>query len=148
MESNNKNENGDKIVVSNHLNETCNVLLLVNGCIVGGHISQESAVKLAREIFAPLLDNCPHVPITDDAAKAIPEARQAKGNWTGSRKDDANIPITTGQLSCLERNSAKEQYEICEKYHVQGLDQLTKLQASEAIKASMDAKEARMRNKN
>ena len=146
MESNNKNENRDKIVVSNHLNETCNVLLLVNGCIVGGHISQESAVKLAREIFAPLLDNCPPVPITDDATKAIPEARPAKGNWTGSSKNDANIPITQKQLDCLSNNSDREQFEICEKFHVQSLEELTKEQASQAIKASMDAKEARKKN--
>jgi len=149
MESNNKNENGDKILVSNHLNEACNVLLLVNGCIVGGHISQETAVKVAREIFTPLLDNCPPVPIPvpDDAAKAIPEARPAKGNWTGSRKNDDNTPITDGQLSCLERNSRKEQTEICEKYHVQSLKELTKQQASESIQASMDAKAARQMNR-
>ncbi|MBR6056753.1 MAG: hypothetical protein IKP58_01145 [Victivallales bacterium] len=131
---------------SNTLNETCNVLLLLKNHIVGGHIPQEMAVKLAQYIVMPLLEDGSPMQIAGETENAIPEARPAKENWTSSRKNDANLPITAGQLSCLERNSDKEQLEICERFQVQALNELTKEQASLAIKASMDAKEARKKN--
>ncbi len=131
---------------SNTLNETCNVLLLLKNRIVGGHIPQEMAVKLAQYIVTPLLEDGSPMQIAGETENAIPEARPAKENWTSTRKNDANIPITQKQLDCLSNNSDREQFEICEKFHVQCLEELSKEQASQAIKASMDAKEARKKN--
>ena len=125
-------------------NKKCKVSVQLEDCDINGFISHESAVKIVQEITVPLFENrSPVQEVENEQERRSQDDRSAQRNWSGSRKNETNIPITEGQLSCLERNSAKEQYEICEKYHVQGLDQLTKLQASEAIKASMDAKEAR-----
>ncbi len=127
-------------------NKKCKVSVQFEDCDINGFISYESAVKIVHEIIEPLFENrSPVQAVENEQERRSQDDRSAQRNWSSSRKNEANIPITEGQLSCLERNSAKEQYEICEKYHVQGLDQLTKLQASEAIKASMDAKEARKR---
>ena len=126
-------------------NKKCKVSVQFEDCDINGFISYESAVKITHEIIEPLFENrSPAQVVENEQEHRIQDDRSTQRNWSGSHKNDT-IPITDGQLSCLERNSAKEQLEICERYHVQGLDQLTKLQASEAIKASMDAKEARKR---
>ncbi|MBR6056654.1 MAG: hypothetical protein IKP58_00630 [Victivallales bacterium] len=42
----------------------------------------------------------------------------------------------------LQKNPKWEQQEICERYQVNSLEELTKQQASAAIKASMDRKKS------
>ena len=110
--------------------QPCFVTVQINDRIVKGPIGEDQARAIAKLIVDGLFPHDTPVPAYSDGNQGNPKQQSGK---------DAN-GISPKQLMNLQKNPQWEQNEICERYGVGSLDELTREQASAAIKASIDRK--------
>ena len=110
--------------------QPCFVTVQINDRIVKGPIGEEQAMAIAKQIADGIFPHDTPVPAYSGGNQSNPKQQSGK---------DAN-GISPKQLMNLQKNPKWEQNEICERYGVGSLDELTREQASAAIKASMDRK--------
>ena len=109
--------------------QPCFVTVQINDRIVKGPIEEDKAIAIAKMLIGDMFrQESPSQPDTFDRAGS--HARPTGKN-----------SISPKQLENLEKNPKWEQNEICERYGVGSLSELTKTQASAAIKASIERKE-------
>ena len=109
------------------MNEKCYVTVQIGETVVKGQFPLDKGIKLAGMIVGNL-PSC-EAPVQEDTIG------KQNSRQTGEK------PITPNQLNTLKKNPQWEQRQICERYHVSSIKELTKEQASEAITASMERKE-------
>ena len=112
--------------------QPCFVTVQINDRIVKGPIGEEQAMAIAKQIADGIFPHDTPVPAYSGGNQSNPKQQSGK---------DAN-GISPKQLMNLQKNPKWEQNEICERYQVNSLEELTKQQASAAIKASMDRKKS------
>ena len=110
--------------------QSCFVTVQINDRIVKGPIGEEQAMAIAKLIVDGIFPHDTPVSAYSGGNQSNPKQQSGK---------DAN-GISPKQLMNLQKNPKWEQREICERYEVNSLEELTKHQASEAITASMERK--------
>ena len=110
--------------------QSCFVTVQINDRIVKGPIGEDQARAIAKLIVDGIFPHDTPVSAYSGGNQSNPKQQSGK---------DAN-GISPKQLMNLQKNPQWEQNEICERYGVSSLDELTREQASAAIKASIDRK--------
>ena len=110
------------------MNEKCYVTVQIGETIVKGPIDKDKALALAIYITREIR--------TLDKPTQVNSGGSQDNHEQHSGKDD----ISPKQLMNLQKNPKWEQREICERYQVNSLEELTKQQASEAITTNMERK--------
>ena len=106
------------------MNETLPIVTVqLDDMTLKAPLSRDKALHLVKALTASLL-----------AAEPSPQTPSS------APPPVVNGGISKKQLDTLSKNPQWEKDQICERYHVPSLEGLTKQQASEAIKDSMDRK--------
>lgn len=111
----------------------CAVTIEVDGRIVKGPLPEDKAIAIAKMLMGGMFQResmQQPVAINNEGSRVRPAGKNS---------------ISPKQLENLEKNPKWEQKEICERYGVGSLNELTREQASAAIKASMDRKDKERR---
>lgn len=113
------------------MNEQCYVTVQIGETIVKGPIDKDKALALAIYITREIRTQANPTQTNGDM-NPVSHSQQAENDANG---------ISPRQLMNLRKNPKWEQQQICERYQVSSLAELTKAQATEAITASMERKE-------
>ena len=106
------------------MNETLPIVTVqLDDMTLKAPLSRDKALHLVKALTASLLAAEPSQQKSDAAPPPV-----------------VNGGISQKQLDTLSKNPKWERDEICKRYHVASLEGLTKQQASDAIKDSMDRK--------
>ena len=102
------------------------VTVQIDDKTVKGPLSRDKALCIAKALMDGIFTSAP--------------SQQTQQTTSAAPPPVVNGGISQKQLDTLSKNPKWERDEICKRYHVASLEGLTKQQASEAIKTSMDRK--------